>query len=61
MVLSRLMESKGHKLQCRQLLLSNSLFMMTLLSLLDEDAHVRPSYHRLLTLLNGSDVMSMLV
>jgi len=55
------MESKGHKLQCRQLLLSNSLFMMTLLSLLDEDAHVRPSYHRLLTLLNGSDVMSMLV
>ncbi|RMX65398.1 hypothetical protein DD238_006901 [Peronospora effusa] len=37
MVLSRLMKSKGHKLQCRQLLLSNSVFMMTLLSLLDED------------------------
>ncbi|KAE9040444.1 hypothetical protein PR002_g4957 [Phytophthora rubi] len=39
MVLSRLMESKAHKLQCRQLLLSNSLFMMTLLSMLDEDSH----------------------
>ncbi|KAG3111296.1 hypothetical protein PI125_g9257 [Phytophthora idaei] len=39
MVLSRLMESKTHKLQCRQLLLSNSVFMMTLLSLLDEDTH----------------------
>ncbi|KAG6967302.1 hypothetical protein JG687_00004337 [Phytophthora cactorum] len=39
MVLSRLMESKAHKLQCRQLLLSNSVFMMTLLSLLDEDTH----------------------
>ncbi|ETP36525.1 hypothetical protein F442_15563 [Phytophthora nicotianae P10297] len=37
MVLSRLMESKAHKLQCRQLLLSSSVFMMTLLSLLDED------------------------
>ncbi|CAH0520614.1 unnamed protein product [Peronospora belbahrii] len=39
MVLSRLMESKVHKLQCRQLLLSNSVFMVTLLSLLDEDVH----------------------
>ncbi|KAF4037905.1 hypothetical protein GN244_ATG10032 [Phytophthora infestans] len=39
MMLSRLMESKAHKLQCRQLLLSNSVFMMTLLSLLDEDTH----------------------
>ncbi|KAL3660033.1 hypothetical protein V7S43_014957 [Phytophthora oleae] len=39
MLLSRLMESKAHKLQCRQLLLSNGLFMMTLLSLLDEDTH----------------------
>ncbi|KAE9021348.1 hypothetical protein PF011_g4983 [Phytophthora fragariae] len=39
MVLSRLMESKAHKLQCRQLLLSSSLFMMTLLSMLDEDSH----------------------
>lgn len=43
MVLSRLMESKAHKLQCRQLLLSNSLFMMTLLSMLDEDSHVSPT------------------
>ncbi|KAH7479798.1 DnaJ-like protein subfamily C member 13 [Phytophthora ramorum] len=41
MVLSRLMESKAHKLPCRQLLLSNSLFVMTLLSLLDEDTHTR--------------------
>ncbi|KAG7386134.1 DnaJ sub C member 13 [Phytophthora pseudosyringae] len=39
MVLSRLMEAKAHKLQSRQLLLSNGLFMMTLLSLLDEDIH----------------------
>ncbi|CAI5744408.1 unnamed protein product [Peronospora destructor] len=38
-VLSRLMKSKGHKMQCRQLLLSNSVFMMKLLSLLDEDVH----------------------
>lgn len=37
MVLSRLMESKAHKLLCRQLLLSNGLFMVTLLSLFDED------------------------
>lgn len=39
MVLSRLMESKVHKLQCRQILLSNRVFMTTLLSLLDEDSH----------------------
>ncbi|CAI5710432.1 unnamed protein product [Hyaloperonospora brassicae] len=37
MVLIRLMESKEHRLQCRQLLLSNSVFMMALLALLDED------------------------
>lgn len=37
MVLSRLMESKLHQFPCRQLLLSNTLFMKTLLSLLDKD------------------------
>uniref|UniRef100_M4BAL4 DnaJ homologue subfamily C GRV2/DNAJC13 N-terminal domain-containing protein n=1 Tax=Hyaloperonospora arabidopsidis (strain Emoy2) TaxID=559515 RepID=M4BAL4_HYAAE len=41
MVLSRLMESKEHKLQCRQLMLSNRVFLTTLLSLLDEDIRVR--------------------
>ncbi|KAL8013333.1 hypothetical protein Plhal710r2_c039g0137981 [Plasmopara halstedii] len=39
MVLSRLMESKLHKLQCRQLFLTNRAFTTTLLSLLDEDSH----------------------
>ncbi|KAI9906265.1 hypothetical protein PsorP6_003346 [Peronosclerospora sorghi] len=39
MVLSRMMESKTHKIQCRQLLLSNTVFMTTLLSLLDQDIH----------------------
>ncbi|OWZ17839.1 hypothetical protein PHMEG_0008166, partial [Phytophthora megakarya] len=39
MLLSRAMESKAHKIQCRHLLLSNGLFMTTLLSLLDEDTH----------------------
>lgn len=41
LVLLRLMESKIHKVQCRELLLSSSAFQQKLLSLFDEDSTVR--------------------
>lgn len=40
MVLLRLIESKAHKAIFRQIVLSNNLFVVTILSLFDEDTQV---------------------
>lgn len=41
MVLQCLFESKVHKLQCRDFFLSKNHFVITLLTLYEEDIHVR--------------------